>query len=422
MKKIISAVLILMMLCSCSNQSYSNASEPFKSEDTEESKSQSANIKENEVRAVWMTYYELSSITKNCKDANSFSVQIKNAFAELCTFNINKVILQVRPCADAFYKSSFFPVSEYFSGVQGAQLTYDPLALSIEAAHSLNMKIEAWVNPYRVSQSNDINNLSQSNTAKIWEQSPESESLVYVSDSGIYFNPASAAVTELIVNGVREIVSGYDVDGVHFDDYFYPTESKKIDKKEFNEYKTGGGTLNLTKWRIQNVSNMVKSVYAAIKEAKPLVEFGISPSGNVKNNLSSLYADVVSWCSQEGYCDYICPQIYYGFKNETVPFMFTVKKWISLATKCKLYIGLPMYKCGVKDKYASSVDKKAIKEFINSSDIITRQIKYIRHFEEISGFYIFSYSNLVSPSNENMKKESALIKELLNNNQHNQQK
>ena len=186
------------------------------------------------VKSVWMAYFELEKYTSECADSNSFESEIKSAFKKVKSLGLNTITVQVRPCADAFYKSSYFPVSKYCFGVQGSELIYDPLAIMVKAAHNLGLRIEAWVKPYRVSQENDINALSSGNPAKKWLEDTEKSSCVYVADK-IYFNPARSEVTELIVNGVKEIVKNYAVDGIHFDDYFYPTTNEEIDEKEYSQ-------------------------------------------------------------------------------------------------------------------------------------------------------------------------------------------
>ena len=135
---------------------------------------------------------------------------------------------------------------------------------------------------------------------------------------------------------------------------------------------------------------MVKSVYSAIKSIKSNVTFGISPASNIDYDYSTIYADVIKWSRNEGYVDYICPQIYFGFKNENQPFMQTTKLWCDNAT-CKLYVALPMYKSGQKDEFAGESGKN---EFAKEKDIVSRQVTYLSKLEQVSGFYIFSYTSL----------------------------
>lgn len=272
-------------------------------------------------------------------------------------------------------------------------MPYDPLKIMCAVAEKQDLSLEAWINPYRVSQDNDINKLCDTNFAKKWYKNKSKKRNIYVSKKAAYFNPASSDVNKLIVNGVKEIVENYSVSAIHFDDYFYPDTDKSIDNAEYQKYLKKGGKSSLSDWRRENVSNMIKSVYSAVKSVNKKVKFGISPASNIDNDYSSLYADVEKWSQDSGYIDYICPQIYFGFKNVKQPFMQTTKKWMNTA-KCDLYIGLPLYKCSKSDEYAAKNDESIINEFKNNNDIIARQIRYIKNFDEIDGFYLFSYSCL----------------------------
>ena len=392
MKKVIPLILILCFtFSSCSLPQ--NNTQPV--------------VQKNEYRkAVWIAYYELSEFTKD-KSKYEFEQKINDEFSKLSSYGFNTVTVQIRPCADAFYLSKYFPSSVYFNGTQGGEMTYDPLEIMCSVAQKYKLNIEAWINPYRVSQDDDYTKLSSDNFAV------KNKKMTKVVDGKIYFNPAYDKVTDLIVNGVNEIVENYNISAIHFDDYFYPTQSKNFDKKEYKKY---GGDLSLTDWRRQNVTNMVKRVYEAIKTVNKGVEFGISPASNIENDKNNLYADVESWVKNE-YVDYICPQVYFGFKNVYQPFMFTVKKWVKLCenTDVDLYIGLPLYKANTKDKYAAENDKSIINEFKNNNNIISRQITYISKIDKIKGYYIFSFSQLTS---ENAKEEvSNMLKVVQSNSQ-----
>lgn len=364
------------------------------------------------IKACWITYFELEKFTSNNSTADDFEADIKSAFEKLKDIGINTVTVQVRPCADAFYKSSYFPLSKYCFGIQGSEMLYDPLEILVSVAHELNLRIEAWINPYRISQNDKTEELSADNIAIKWLNDEEKSSNVYVNDK-IYFNPASKDVTELIVNGVKEIVQNYHVDAIHFDDYFYPSSDNAIDEKEYNDYLNNNGEASLEDFRRECVSDMVKQVYAAIKAIDKEVLFGISPQSNISVNYNKLYADVEKWVSEEGYVDYICPQIYFGFHNQVQPFTKTVKQWCEITQFCSLYIGLPLYKAGSEDEFASASKDYAINEFVENHDIISRQISFIYQLEEINGFNIFSYSYLTDENNSNVMEEVENIKKVI---------
>lgn len=390
MKKAIPLILILcFILSSCSLQQENTKIEIDKTEYR---------------KAIWIAYYELSEMT-NGKDKYEFEKTIKEELSKVESKGFNTVTVQVRPCADAFYKSTYFPTSRYFNGEQGSEMDYDPLEIICSYAQQFDLKIEAWINPYRVSQDDDYFKLSPNNFAV------KNKKMTKVVDGKIYFNPAYDEVTNLIVNGVKELVENYNISAIHFDDYFYPTQNKNFDKKEYKRY---GGDLSLADWRRQKVTDMVKRVYDAVKGANKDVEFGISPASNIENDKNNLYADVELWI-KKGYVDYICPQVYFGFKNVYQPFMFTVKKWVKLCenTNVDLYIGLPLYKANTKDEYAAENDSSIINEFKNNNDIIARQITYISKIDKIKGYYIFSYSQL---SSENAEDEVSNMYEVMQSN------
>lgn len=359
-----------------------------------------------------MAYYELSEFTKG-NDEQSFKKAVSAAFEKLHKFGFNTVTVQVRPCADAFYFSSYFPSSRYFNGTQGEEMNYDPLQIMCELSDKYKLKIEAWINPYRVSQDNDYSKLCENNIALKWHNGEKTKEYVKECGNKLYFNPAYKEVNELIVNGVKEIAENYSVDGIHFDDYFYPTSDADFDSVAYDEYKKKGGDLSLGDWRRDNVSSLIKSVYKAIKKVNPDIRFGVSPASDIENDYTSLYADIEKWVSEDGYVDYVCPQIYFGFRNVKQPFMFTTKKWVALMrdSKVDLYVGLPLYKCSKVDEYAASEDESIKNEFVDNHDIISRQIIYLSKLDKIKGYYIFSYSYL---DDDEIKDEVSLMRDAVN--------
>ncbi len=369
-KKIILSILLIFTLAGCS------IAVPKENKTVTE---------EQYIKAVWITYYELSGFTQDSTEQD-FRKKINKAFKELKSNGFNRVTVQVRPFADAFYKSDYFPVSSYCFKEQGSELLFDPLEIMVESAHKYKLSIEAWINPYRVSNSDDFTQLSKNNKAVEWQGTDN----LIVCDSGIYFNPASNEVTKLISNGVREIAENYDVDSICFDDYFYPSTDEKIDKSSYASYKKSKGDKSLADWRRENVNKMIQSVYSTVKSVDENITFGVSPASNTESNYNTLYADTQKWCTEKGYVDYICPQIYFGFQNENQPFMKTTKSWIQMAD-CTLYVALPLYKAEKEDEFAGDNGKK---EFIDNNNIIARQVTYLSKLSDVKGYYVFSYSSL----------------------------
>lgn len=357
---------------------------------------------DNELIGVWCNYYELSMKESGGGTEEQFREKVNEMFSVSKKVGVNTVFVQVRPFCDAFYKSELFPWSEYITGVQGKDPGYDPLEIMVEEAKKLELQIHGWINPYRVSYKTDINALSENNPAKkMYEENPDS---VYISDSGIFLNPANEKAKKLVIDGVKELLN-YDIDGIHMDDYFYPSSDEKIDNEEYENYTESGGTLSLAQWRRNQVSALVGGIYSQIKSIDPQVVFGISPMGDIEKNYNSSYVDLELWCSKGGYLDYIMPQLYYGFENATMPFENTAKEWEKLVSEesgVKLYAGLALYKCGLEDKYAGAESEKKDTgryEWINEDDIISRQISYLRELN-YDGIVLYSYKSIANSSGD----------------------
>ena len=370
-----------------------------------------------EFRAVWVTYSELAVKSAECT-AEEYTEKISDIMDNIQSYSMNAVFFHVRPFGDAFYKSSYFPWSEYLTGTQGQEPSYDPLAIAIEQAHKRGIAVHAWINPYRVSSGTDTSKLSSGNQAKIWLENGNSDN-VMTTESGLYYNPASSEVQKLILDGIREIIENYDVDGIHFDDYFYPSTDEQLDKTQYDAYLNSGGQLDLISWRKANVNALVGNVYSTIKEHDPDIVFGISTSADIAKNLNSICADVVTWGGSSGYVDYLCPQIYFGFEHTLLPFEDTLKEWEKIVTNdsVKLYTGLAVYKCGEEDVYAGDESPESDTpryEWINNRDILARQIEFCRTRSKNSGLAFFSYSYLFSPdATPALKEESAGVREML---------
>lgn len=213
-------------------------------------------------------------------------------------------------------------------------------------------------------------------------------------NGAVTYDPASKKAQQLIVDGVREIVEKYDVDGIHFDDYFYPTTDAGFDSASYQAYKNKGDSLSLAAWRRQNVNDLVKQVYTAVKQADGEVLFGISPQGNMDNNYNKQFIDVKKWLSEEGYLDYICPQVYFGFKNSTCPYEQTVEEWNDLIkNKVQLVVGLSPYKVGLEDAYAGN----GRWEWANGGDILARMVETARKEKHYQGFALFRYNSVFQP-------------------------
>ena len=381
------------------SSSQPEASEPeVASSRVEEPQRRSVSVSSaNEVRAIWITYLELAPIMQG-RSQSQFTASIAAMFDNCAQYGINTIFAHVRPFGDALYKSEYFPWSYIATGVEGKDPGYDPLEIMVREAHARGMKIEAWINPYRVRHDKKYP-LAENNQAKIWLD----EGSLNVATNGTYivYNPASKQARDLIVNGVREIIRNYDVDGIHIDDYFYPSTltewDKNFDMASYNAYRNAGGTLVHADWRRANVSTLVRAIYSAVKAEDSSVLFGISPQSSVYNNYHAMYFDVQAALANTGYCDYICPQIYFGYENDVQPYYETLMQWDKMikVSGVKLYPGLAVYKAGLTDTWAGS--GKA--EWQQNNDIIARQVEDSRDCVNYGGFALYRYDSLFRPDN-----------------------
>lgn len=356
-----------------------------------------------EVRAVWVNYNELSMKSLGGGTQTDFQNKSEEMCRNIRESGMNTVIVHVRPFCDAFYASELFPWSVYLTGTQGQGVDYDPLGIFLAAAKAQNLSVQAWINPYRVLLSAEWEKLSDNNPAKQWYEAGKTENLLLAED-GIYLNPSSVEAQTLIINGVREILQKYDIDAIHMDDYFYPTNDPSVDAASYASYQQAGGRLSQDDWRRENVSMFVSALYAAIKAQNPQTQLVISPGGDIARNRDRLYADVERWAREPGFLDVLMPQLYYGFENAAKPFEKTAAEWANLrfAPNVSLCFGLAAYKCGKEDVHAGT----GALEWTQQEDILARQLKLCRTLPHYGGFALYTYSSIyMSDSAEIMKKE-----------------
>ena len=354
-----------------------------------------------ELRGVWISYLDWDKLPA---DQAGFQKGVDQILERCVELKMNAVFVHVRSDCDAMYPSAYFPWSRFVTGTQGKDPGYDPLAYFVETAHKRGLQFHAWINPYRVTGNmNRWNQVSDQSFVKQWlsDEDSSNDRFVLRQNGEYYLNPASEDVRQRIIDGVREIVEKYDVDGIHFDDYFYPEVNDSDENKWFDkpEYDASGSSLSINQWRRENVNKLVRGVYQTVKEVKPHVQFGISPEGHVTNLRSEnrLFVDIDTWMSKDGYVDYIMPQIYWGFEHKLsdgspAPFAFSnnLDTWIKLKKKgnVRLYLGLAMYKTG-----SGSKDNNAVPEWLRRNDIIKRQVEAGRASGQVAGYCFYAYSS-----------------------------
>ncbi len=344
--------------------------------------------------AIWYSYEDLS-FTKDYSKS-TFESKIDKMFDDAVSLGADTVICHVRAFGDAWYYSEYFPMSKYITGTQGKDPGYDPLKYMVKAAHSRGLSIHAWLNPYRVSYgTTDHTTLSKDHPARKWLESNDESTRrnVLKTAKGIYFNPTKPEAQQLIINGIKEILKNYDVDGIHIDDYFYPENiDLDFDGVEYAEYNLSGGDLSQADWRRANVSSLVQGIYRAVHNYKGVV-FGVSPSYHISNNgtddnYNKQYADLAKWMRTSGYIDYIVPQIYFGYEHNTADYIKVLNNWLSIPklNSVKLYIGLAPYKIGLTTDGGSD-------EWLTATDILANQTLDAEK-KKTDGIFLFNYSTL----------------------------
>lgn len=330
---------------------------------------------------------------------------------------MNAIVMQIRPATDAFYPSPYEPWSEWLSGVQGKPPSpyYDPLQFMIEETHKRNMEFHAWCNPYRADFSIGKASIAPSHITRLHPQ--------WFLDYGgkKYFDPGNKEAQEFVVDVIRDITERYDVDAIHFDDYFYPY---RIAGKEFPDslsYSLYGKGMTKDDWRRSNVDSIIYKLFTAIRKAKPHVQFGISPFGVWRNadkdprgsntkagqtNYDDLYADILLWL-QKGWIDYVAPQLYWEMGHRAAPYEVLIDWWSKHTYGKHCYIGLGIYRANGRD------------EAWKDSTLLPRQIEMLRNTPNMHGMIFFSTKSFYKNPNGwndslrlNYFKEPAAIPEM----------
>ncbi|MDX3746013.1 glycoside hydrolase family 10 protein [Streptomyces sp. AK08-02] len=304
---------------------------------------------------------------------------------------LNAVFLQVRPTADALWPSPYEPWSQVLTGTQGKDPGWDPLGTAVEEAHARGLELHAWFNPYRVANNTDPAKLIASHPAR---RHPD---WVVPYGGKLYYNPGLPEVRGFVQDAMLDAVRKYDIDGVHWDDYFYPypvAGQTFDDDAEFAKY--GGAFPDRASWRRDNIDRLVQETAARIKAVRPGTDFGISPFGVWRNaatdplgsdtragvqTYDDLYADTRKWVRQN-WIDYICPQIYWNIGFAAADYAKLLPWWAGVAkgTGTKLYVGEALYKAGDPAQPAAWQDPAEL----------SRHLTLAKEYPEVRGHVFFA--------------------------------
>ena len=351
---------------------------------------------DEEIRGIYISYLEyLSYFQNNNIDVNKS--YINKMLDQIRDNKFNNIFLHVSPFSDSIYKSNIFPYSYTLTGTEGKDPGMDYLDYFIKESHLRNIKVHAWINPYRISNTTDINKLSSNNPAITFLKTGDAK----ITKTGIYYNPSSSKVIDLLIKQIYEIITNYEVDGIHLDDYFY--EDLEIDLENYQRYFLNNN-ISFEEYRYNIINTTIKTIYKLIKDYNKNIIFSIAPDGNIENNYQLHFADVKKWLKENNYIDIIMPQVYYGFNNDLKPFEKTINEWNNLITNnVKIVPVLAFYKVGLEDTYAGNGKY----EWVNNKDIIAKQIIYSKTLNHYQGFTLFRYEYLFNENlfNNNTKEE-----------------
>ncbi|MBE6717975.1 MAG: hypothetical protein E7574_01795 [Ruminococcaceae bacterium] len=352
------------------------------------------------MKAMWLSQFDFFSIyTNNDSQRNEtdFRNKIKTVLKNVKESGCNTIIVQLRPYADSFYPSEYYPPSRYVTGNYSNNFSYDPIKIIVDEAHKINLSVHGWFNPLRAMTPSEIKSVNDKYQIKQWYNDTQKNGSYLVEyNNRYYLNPAYEDVRGLIINGVKEIITKYNIDGVHMDDYFYPTTSESFDMSAYNDYKSNGGTMTLREFRFNCLNKLVSGIYSTVKSVDTRLLYGISPEGIITNSIDNAFADIYTWCSNDGYIDYICPQVYFGFEHQAFPFDKACEKWEDVVKNknVKLIIGLTLGKAQEKyDKWAGS----GAYEWKNNTDILKRCLEYTKNLDKCTGVAFFCYQYYYSP-------------------------
>ena len=404
MKTFILIILCCFVLCSCQ---VSAESEEFGVEETKFTVSRIDFLgnKENEIveeknqdlKGIWVSQFDMHPIFRNGskqREKGEFTELVEKMASNLKRDGFNTIFLQVRPNGDSMYESEVYPASKYIAGVYGNEIDYDAISIYLEVMKRQNISVHAWINPFRLCKEDELVSYGKGILFD-WYQEGLGKRIEIGDNEILYLDPAYSEATELIVRGAKEILEKYNFDGIHLDDYFYPTEFEFNDDTEFNS----SDFTNKGDFRRDNINRTVKAIYEATHSFGKI--FGVAPAGNIYSLSDGWYVDIYKWCSEEGFVDYIMPQLYFGFNNKVCPFDKVLADWADAVscTKIKLYIGLSAAKCelgtlGVEDEHAGEIGKL---EWQENKDILSRSLLEIEKQEKADGVCIFTYSSFYDP-------------------------
>ncbi len=362
----------------------------------------------DKMKAMWISQFDFNTVYfdgRGQRNEAKFRELVGKAYDNLVRLGFNTVIVQVRPNTDCFYPSAYYPWSHYVLGSYGKYANYDPIKIMVEMAHEKNLSFHAWINPMRGMSAADLAKVDDVYPVASWTSVANKKKCAgylysRAADGLYYLNIAYEDVRKVIINAAAEIVRNYDVDGVHMDDYFYFGEEPSFDIDAFNKAKKEKPSLTRKEFRFNHLNTLVSGIYSAVKAENEKVLFGISPAGNLSKMATEYFADVETWLSEDGYVDYIMPQIYFGMEHGSWSFPDTYKRWSEITTNPNIMFMAGMTFGKAVSGYDNEGDQYAgagKDEWINNKDVFKKCFEFSVKQPNYDGFAIFCYQYLWNP-------------------------
>lgn len=351
--------------------------------------------REESIKAMWLTQFDLSDVYfdgEHQRSREDFTQKATQIMRNIASMGFNTVFLQIRPNADSMYPSEVYPMSKYVVGQYAGQAQYDSVEILVALARLHGLSVHAWINPMRAMKESELALAGENYLIGQWagDEDKQGDYLVLYKDTW-YLNPAYPQVRRLIAEGAKEAMERYDFDGLHIDDYFYPTTDAAFDRQA---YETLGGGRALDDFRRQNLNALVSLLYDTAHAAGGV--FSVSPAGNIHTVYEKHYADVYTWCSQEGYLDYICPQVYFGMEHENYDFVSVCRTFSEIihVDSVKLLVGMTFGKAlSQEDPYAGSGKD----EWKQNQDVLKRSLEATQGLPHCRGVAVFCYQYFYDP-------------------------
>lgn len=332
--------------------------------------------------AAWIPYFTVESLLSS-PDAARCRETVTEYLRTLRDIGINTVFVHVSPFGESSYPSVYYPPQPEANG-------HDAMQIFTDACRTLDISLHAWINPLRL-QTDEIMQAQTGDAAlSVWYRDEKQRAGAFSAwDGRQYLNPAAESTRKLLTGVITELITAYHPDGIHIDDYFYPTTDPSFDAADF----AASGAGDLAAWRREQITELMRTMYKAVHCADEDAIFSVSPQGNFAENYDSLYADVARWAADGGCCDLIIPQLYYGYENESHPFAETLAAWSTLprADHVEIAAGLAVYKVGQNDPYAG----RGAAEWCTQSGMPARQAADALRMPAVSGVAFYNSDALI---------------------------